>query len=138
MKRKFIGFIMMVSTLMLTSACNSPNTNPIPIPENKDYDFSGDKVLVVMDQNVGGINKVHEKSFFGEIADQIVEIRDLSFIIDIETAKVNLEMFHQILSLTLNRDDKENVLRVVDYLMTIEGIKSAEPDYHYPLTGSKK
>jgi len=41
-----------------------------------DEDFDGSSVMVVMDKNTGGVNKVHDKSFFGNI--EIESIEDLT------------------------------------------------------------
>jgi len=41
-----------------------------------DSDFSGSSVIIVMDKATGGVNKRHEKSFFGGI--EIESIRDLT------------------------------------------------------------
>ena len=129
MKRILI-LVLALSTIFMISACDNTNQTTSPItPQLPENDFCGKTVLVVMDQSVGGINKVHEKSFFGEIEEQIVEIIDLSFVIDVNNAKVNVDDFHQILSLKLLRDDKEYVLKVIELLQNIDGIKYASPNY---------
>ena len=41
-----------------------------------DYDFSDNIVLVTMDKDIGGVNKIHNKSYFGNIA--VADITDLT------------------------------------------------------------
>jgi len=93
-------------------------------------DFDGRNVLVVMDKNVGGVNKVHDKNFFGGI--EIESIRDLTyFTIDadeINNLGIDWEKWRQILCLTLPGDSKENVVRAIRQLEKIDGIRSAEPN----------
>jgi len=59
--------------------------------------FDGSKVLLVMDKNVGGVNKVHDKRFFGGI--EIESIRDLTyFTVDAEEINklgINWEIWRQ-------------------------------------------
>jgi len=116
---------------------SEPNPeDPInPVYEEKVYcnatiedSFDGSSVLVVMDKAVGGINKVHEKEFFGDFP--IEEIIDLTYItVDTSDALINEEAFRQILQIKLPEDSKENVLWVIHQLEQVEGIISAEPDY---------
>jgi len=91
-----------------------------------DDDFDGNHVLLVMDKNVGGVNKVHEKSFFGGI--EIESIEDLSKLTgDINDKGINWEIWRQLLCLTLPGDSKENIVRAIRQLEKIDGIISAEP-----------
>ena len=55
-------------------------------------DFNASSVLVVIDKNVGGINKKHGESFFGNFPK--VSITDLTTITtDIEEALIDVENF---------------------------------------------
>jgi len=91
-----------------------------------DEDFDGKRVLVVMDKNIGGPNKVHDKSFFGDI--EIESIEDLTLLPE-NYDRINWETWRQILCLTLPGDSKENVVRVIRQLEIIDGIRSASPNY---------
>jgi len=89
-------------------------------------DFEGNKVLVVLDKKVGGPNKVHEKSFFGDL--EIESIEDLSRLTgDINDKGINWEIWRQLLCLTLPGDSKANVVKAIRHLEKIDGIISAEP-----------
>jgi hypothetical protein len=90
-------------------------------------DFCGSSVLVVLDNKLGGINKVHEISFFG--IDDIIEIVDLFRLEGDALIRANPETFRQILGFRLSSDDKANVLRVVEELKKIEGVLKAGPNY---------
>ena len=128
--RYFLLGLVLLAIMIVVPACdnlNSPTTNNLEVLED---DYCGKTVIVIMTQDTGGVNKVHEKDFFGEIANQIVEIEDLTWRFDPE--KVDLEQFHQILNIKLDKDDKANMIIVVDYLNTIEGIKLATPSYNDP------
>ena len=101
-----------------------------------DEDFDGSTVLIVMDKNVGGVNKVHKKSFFRGV--EIEEIHDLTIITgDIHSALINWEHWHQILSLKLPGDSKKNVVNAIRKLEKIKGILSAEPNYYIYLDDAK-
>jgi len=94
-----------------------------------DDHFDGKRIAIVMDKNVGGVNKVHDKNFFGDI--EIESIRDLTyFTIDadeINKLGIDWENWRQLLCITLPGDSKENVVRAIRHLETIDGIRSAEP-----------
>jgi hypothetical protein len=91
-------------------------------------DFDGNTVLLIMDKNVGAPNKVHEKSFFGDI--EIESIKDLSALTgDINSKGINWAIWRQLLAIKLPGDNKENVVNVIRHLEKIEGIRSAEPNY---------
>ena len=86
-----------------------------------------------LSDEAGGVNKVHDKKIFGKVADQIVEIRDLTYQKDPENPKLNLERFTQILVLTLDTDDKKNVLDVILYLMSLKAVRGASPCINYDI-----
>ena len=105
--------------------------------EKKEYwtgsikeNFDGSNVLVMMDKNIGGPNKIHEKSFFGDI--EIESIRDLTwFTGSLGSALVDWEKWRQTLCLKLPGDSKENVVNAIRHLEKIDGIRSAGPNYYY-------
>ena len=88
------------------------------------YEFAIDSVLVVMDEEVSDINKVHSASYFTEI--EISDIKDLTKKERNKTSK-NSD-FRQILQIFLKKPSKENVLQAVNRLNEIEGVYSAEPN----------
>ena len=97
-------------------------------------DLCGSIVLVTLDKEVGGLNKVHDASIFGDIG--IIEINDLSMLANDEALeRYNPETFRQILVLHLDKRCKENVFRVVEYLKNLDFIESLEPNYQDRLAG---
>ena len=118
-----LSLVMMVSMITIT-VCNA-NTSL-----NQDDDFSGNSVIVIMTKEAGGVNKIHDKEIFGDIASQIIEIKDLTYYEDPEKININWEKFQQILIITLNRNDKKNVLKVVKYLNQLDAVESAHPDWY--------
>ncbi len=73
------------------------------IDENRDYD--GDKVLVVLDKNISGLNKIHKTELFGDFPK--------SEIIDLTASKNNSEQkkddFRQIFEIVLPENNKQKV-----------------------------
>ena len=116
--RDFLLSLVVLVSMIVISACN---TKP-------DDDFSSNSVIVIMTKEAGGVNKIHDKETFGEIAEQIVKIEDLTYKNNPEKP-VN-DMWKQVLALSLNRDDKKNVLRVVKYLNQLDVVHYAEPNYY--------
>jgi hypothetical protein len=116
-----------------------------------DDDFCPRTVLVVMDKNIGALDKVHDKSFFRCCCTSfpIEEIRDLtqSFAkraesdphlqamidsgeIELVPFQRNMETFRQILVLELPEEStKQDVLDAVAVLERVNGIISAEPNF---------
>ena len=123
---------LLLSLVVLVSVIVMPACNTAP-----ERDFCGHSVLVVMTQEAGGVNKVHERDIFGYIADQIVEIEDLTYLNNPETALVIWEKWHQILKLTLDKDDKKNIMRVVRYLNRLDIVEVAEPNWYINVAGEK-
>lgn len=97
-----------------------------------EQEFDGSSVLVVMDRNIGGINKKHKEDFFGTF--QKKSIIDLTQVNGkAKNTKIDVENFRQIIKIELPTDNKENVLKVIKELENIEGIKYAGPNYYeYP------
>lgn len=92
-------------------------------------DFDDSSVLVVMDKNVGGINKTYSKNFFGGFPKKAVY--DLTYISnDIDSSRVDKENFSQILQIKLLEKSKKNVLSIIKQLETREGIKYVGPNYY--------
>ena len=73
-------------------------------------DFDGTSVLVTMTEEISEVNKVYDKSFFGDI--EISSIEDLSTITGniAEKEYFDESKFKQILQLHLPIDSEENVL----------------------------
>jgi hypothetical protein len=107
-----------------------------------DEDFCGRVVLVVMDKNVGGLNKRHDTSFFGDFP--IENVVDLTARTDTQVAELeeavrtnqqsseisrSMENFRQILQIELPIYCKQNVLDVIAKLECVDGIVSAEPNF---------
>ena len=96
-------------------------------------EYADDCVLVTMDKSISEINKVYDKSFFGDI--ELNSIEDLTYQNgNIEDRKYfNYNEFRQILKLTLKEKSKENVLNTIEKIEGIEGVLSVEPNYYYEL-----
>jgi subtilisin family serine protease len=92
-----------------------------------DHEFCGNSVIVIMNESVGSLNKVHDPGGFEGV--EILEIRDLFRISDEALARTDIENFRQILLLRLPADDKQNVLNVIEQLRFINGVEFAEPNY---------
>lgn len=91
-------------------------------------EFDDSSVIVIMDKNTGGINKSHNKIFFGDF--DIEHIKDLSTITgDARSKGIDESRFNQILQIQLPVASKENVLKVIKQLEQVEGIKCVEPNY---------
>ena len=139
MKNEKIGIIFCIVLLALFgiiffNACDEPQDTIIPYDEKIywkgtiDDDFDDSTVILVMDRNYSRINKVHKKSFFGNI--EIESIEDLTYVTDISTI-IYPEDWRQILLLTLPVNSKENVVNAIRHLEKIIGIMSAEPNFLY-------
>lgn len=89
------------------------------------YDFSDNSVIVTMDKNVGGVNKIHNKSYFGNIA--VTDVTDLTYRKNV--ANVDLDNFKQILKLELKYHDKNYVLQAVEKISKIKGVETVSPNY---------
>ena len=87
--------------------------------------FDDSTVIVVLDKNLSGINKVHDKNIFGNI--DIVDIEDLTYVTDIKTI-IDLENFQQVLLITLSINSKNNVIKAVRHLEKIAGIVYVGPN----------
>ena len=95
-----------------------------------DDDFDDSSVLVVMDKRVGGINKRHADSFFGDFAKEA--IYDLTYMDGgvKNSANIDEANFSQILQIKLPEKSKENVINVIRQLEKVEGVFSAGPNYY--------
>lgn len=93
-------------------------------------DFDGTSVLVTLTEEISEVNKVYDKSFFGDI--EIASIEDLSTMTGniAEKEYFDESKFKQILQLHLPIVSKENVLEVIDKLEDINGVLSASPNYY--------
>lgn len=111
-----------------------------------DEDFDGSTVMVIVDRYFSGINKRHSANFFGDI--KIAGIEDLtavpdSWLVSKESmatkedlsvlsadakSKFDEENFEQVLQITLPQNSKENVIKTIEKLQRIDGIKYAGPN----------
>ncbi len=147
----FLSFSGFSSTNEATEKIDYSRDEKILCSATIDQNFDDSSVLVIMDNVVGGINKQHELSYFGEIG--ATAVKDLTLLSN-ETLvssglaskdasddksgstdrlpwfEVNEETFRQILKIELSVHSKENVLNVIKKLEKIEGIKYAGPNYN--------
>lgn len=97
--------------------------------------FNLDRVMVVLKHKYSKVNSIKKASDFSDSL--FSEVKDLSYIDNHSTndegnfSRVNEDEFHQILSLKLKKPGKENVLKAIAYLNTLDEVLSAEPDYIY-------
>ena len=129
MKRaKFWGGILLAAALAFSVGIGTlsafadtqatEDTPAISLEEN----FDGTSVLVTMTEEISEVNKVYDKSFFGDI--DIAEIEDLSAMTGnvAEKRYFDESKFKQILQLHLPIDSKENVIEVIDKIENIDGV----------------
>ncbi len=100
-----------------------------------DEDFRLDRVIVVLKHKYSIVNKKYIASDFNDSF--FCEVEDLSYVTSYSTSdemlasKINMDEFHQILSLKLKNPGKENVIKAISFLNGLEEVLSAEPDYIY-------
>ena len=97
-------------------------------------DFVDNEILIVMDELVGGINKVITIDFFKDLKLNISKIEDLTLSTDSYIDYYNEldeeeQNFHQILKITLPVHSKSLVLKTVKALNSLVGVEFAEPNY---------
>jgi len=135
--KRFFSFV--VATVIVATTVGQNFTSQARV----DQAFCGSSVIVVLDQNHSGINKVHQfgngrqDATFGNL--NIQYIQDLTHIPketeDIQgLTLLNTETFQQILLLRLPHDDKQNVLDVIEQLRFTPGVYFAEPNYFIEVT----
>ena len=146
-KTLLVAFSLLLSTLSFngfTSSGEPPQECPKETEENTyepkiysnvtiDQNYCGRTILVMLDRKVGGLNKIHKTSFFGDVG--IERIVDLTFHPDDAEvprhSRTDLDTtFRQMLSLKLTKDCKQNVIDVIRQLEKIDGIICAEPNYY--------
>lgn len=97
-------------------------------------DFVDNEILIVMDELVGGINKVIPIDFFKDLKLNISKIEDLTLSTDSYIDYYNEldeeeQNFHQILKITLPVHSKSLILKTVKALNSLGGVDFAEPNY---------
>lgn len=93
-----------------------------------EQEFDDSRILVVLDKRISKVNKKLSKNFFGFLKD--AKITDLTQIEgNIAEKKIDEENFRQILEIQLPENSKQNVLKVIQKLEKISGVKYAGPDY---------
>ena len=103
-----------------------------------DQAFCGNSVIVVLNKNAGGINRVPAQTGVFDAIEHVA-IRDLTATPDIgtqQTALHNAETFQQILLLEFEQNDKQNVLDIIEQLRFTSGVYYAAPNYFRELTST--
>ncbi len=96
----------------------------------EELNFEPGEVLVLLDEEISEVNKVHSKEFFGGV--EIESILDLTYRSDPNTVD-DEEGFRQTLLIVLAEKTKEAVLDAVEIIKSIPGVLSAGPNYYLPL-----
>lgn len=101
-------------------------------------EFESNSVLVVLNKNVGGINKRINENIFKNI--NYTTIKDLTHIDNPsqENEYVNLKEFNQILKIELKTKSKQNVLNVIKKLEQKSEVLYARPNYSYSIETSQQ
>lgn len=152
-----VCLIITLSYFMTVNASNiSTDESEVVLQDQKVYSnatidqkFADNRVIVVMDGNVGSINRRYSLDFFDiseiESVSDLTEIK-LSSELDtnntsttlaktgdeeatVLTSKINVESYRQILLINLTTRSKQNVLDVIKKLEIMEGVVYAGPDY---------
>ena len=123
---------------------------PINVKSNDDFEekakcnasieenFASNRVLVVLNKTASITEKEYSKDDFAEFGciscNDLTGVATDSLINNKQNDLVNLENYRRLLCLELNKDSKENVLRVIDELMKMDIVYYAGPDYVLTLT----
>jgi len=94
--------------------------------------FHESRVLVVLDKNISGFNKIHDEKLFGSF--EKLSIQDIFPVYNEEVKDAIIESigegeFRQIFQINLPTVDKQEVINAIVALEKIEGILYAGPDY---------
>lgn len=98
-------------------------------------EYEIDKVVVVLKHKYSKVNNKRTTSDFN--AELFSDVEDLSYVKGynsekrLNTHRVNEDEFHQILLLSLKKPGKENVMKAIDFLYSLDSVLSAEPNYLY-------
>ena len=127
------AFAMIITPNMQTAKAADDETTAEAVEVITD-DFVDNEILVVMDELVGGINKVIPIDFFKDLKLNISKIEDLTLSTDNYIDYYNEldeedQNFRQILKITLPVHSKSLVLKAVKALNTLVGVEFAEPNY---------
>ena len=127
------AFAMIITPNMQTAKAANEETTA-EVEEVVTDDFVDNEILIVMDELVGGINKVIPIDFFKDLKLNISKIEDLTLSTDSYIDYYNKldeeeQNFHQILKITLPIHSKPLVLKAVKALNTLVGVECAEPNY---------
>ena len=127
------AFAMIITPNMQTAKAANEETTA-EVEEVITDDFVDNEILIVMDELVGGINKVIPIDFFKDLKLNISKIEDLTLSTDSYIDYYNEldeeeQNFHQILKITLPVHSKSLVLKAVKALNNFVGVKFAEPNY---------
>ena len=127
------AFTMIITPNMQTAKAANAETTA-EAEEVVTDDFVDNEILIVMDELVGGINKVIPIDFFKDLKLNISKIEDLilstdSYINYYNELDGEERNFHQILKITLPVHSKPLVLKAIKALNTFSGVEFAEPNY---------
>lgn len=127
------AFAMIITPNMQTAKAANEETTA-EVEEVVTDDFVDNEILIVMDELVGGINKVIPIDFFKDLKLNISKIEDLtsstdSYIDYYNELDEEEQNFHQILKITLPIHSKPLVLKTVKALNSLAGVEFAEPNY---------
>lgn len=82
-------------------------------------------VIVVLDEEVSGINKIHSPDFFTGIEiDEIIDLTRRN-----NNVKNRNRTFRQILKIYLKQTSEDTILQTATKIEQIDGVLSAEPNY---------
>lgn len=121
-----ISFISLNSNFVFAEETNSNNLEKIYSDVNIDENFDGTSVIVILNKEFSKINKESNYSLFKNI--DIASITDLTSVENNTNSSINKEDFEQILQIKLRQNSKENVIKVIDAIEKIEGVKYAGPN----------
>jgi len=124
----FLSFLILCFWIMLEASYEEKKFSNATLGD----DFHGSNVLVVLDKNISGFNKIHDEKLFGSF--DKISVQDIFTINSQEVMDAIIEAkgegeFRQIFQITLPYDDKKEVLNAIAELETIEGILYAGPNY---------